>query len=133
MNPKKLKICFIGWANSEHVKRWVKWFADMGHEVHLLSNVYEDIPGVHVHAFQAKTKAGVAEDRSVAVSLQEESHVVVECAREYEVAAVVTAKRGDISILCEQIIHLTISYPTDRTIPYRRRHKAIPLPHSIQS
>ena len=64
INRKKLKICFIGWANSEHVKRWVRWFAGRGHDVHLISNVYEDIPGVHVHSFQARTTADVAEDKA---------------------------------------------------------------------
>ncbi|KAF0135198.1 MAG: glycosyl transferase group 1 [Candidatus Saganbacteria bacterium] len=54
MQKNKLKICFLGWANSEHVKRWVKWFAAQGHEVHLLSNVYEEIEGVTVHSLQNK-------------------------------------------------------------------------------
>lgn len=52
MLNKKLKICFIGWATSEHVKRWVSWFAARGHEVHLISNVFSEIPGVTVHALQ---------------------------------------------------------------------------------
>jgi len=60
---RKLKICFIGWANSEHVKRWVQWFAYRGHEVHLISNLYEDVPGVHVHSFQNKSTDDLAEDR----------------------------------------------------------------------
>ena len=34
----KLKICFIGWADSIHVQRWVKWFARQGHEVHLIES-----------------------------------------------------------------------------------------------
>lgn len=62
LDKHKLKIAFIGWANSEHVKRWVKWFAGRGHEVHLISNVYESIPGVCVHSFQARTTADLAED-----------------------------------------------------------------------
>jgi L-malate glycosyltransferase len=60
MRAKKLKICFIGWANSEHVKRWVQWFAARGHEVHLISNVYEAIAGVVVHSLQNTTAAEVA-------------------------------------------------------------------------
>lgn len=64
MKNKRLKICFIGWANSEHVKRWVKWFAERGHEVHLISNIYEEIPGVNVHSFQDRTTSDLSEDRS---------------------------------------------------------------------
>ena len=53
MNGKnKLKIAFIGWAESIHVERWVKWFASHGHEVHLISNSYKDIKGVKVHTLR---------------------------------------------------------------------------------
>lgn len=49
-----MKIAFIGWANSQHVKSWVQWFAGRGHEVHLISNIYEEIEGVIVHSLQNK-------------------------------------------------------------------------------
>lgn len=61
---RKLKICFIGWANSQHVKSWVQWFARQGHEVHLISNVYDEIPGVKVYSFQNRTAESLAEDKS---------------------------------------------------------------------
>lgn len=32
-----MKICYIADANSIHTQRWVKYFADKGHEVHLIS------------------------------------------------------------------------------------------------
>jgi len=32
-----MKICYIGSAGSIHTKRWVKYFADKGHEVHWIS------------------------------------------------------------------------------------------------
>ena len=32
-----MKIGFIGDAQSIHIQRWVNWFADRGHEVHLIS------------------------------------------------------------------------------------------------
>jgi glycosyltransferase involved in cell wall biosynthesis len=47
---KKLKICFIGWASSVHVQRWVQWFAGQGHEVHLISNGYYPIKSATVHS-----------------------------------------------------------------------------------
>ena len=33
----KMKICYVGSAGSIHTKRWVKCFADKGHEVHWIS------------------------------------------------------------------------------------------------
>jgi len=44
-----MKICFVGGAKSIHVQRWAKWFADRGHEVHLISPNYENIEGVKIH------------------------------------------------------------------------------------
>ena len=35
---QKVKLCFIGWAWSMHTKRYVEWFANRGHRVHLITN-----------------------------------------------------------------------------------------------
>lgn len=32
-----MKICYLADANSIHAQRWIKYFADKGHEVHLIS------------------------------------------------------------------------------------------------
>ena len=32
-----MKICYLADAGSVHTQRWVKYFADKGHEVHLIS------------------------------------------------------------------------------------------------
>jgi glycosyltransferase involved in cell wall biosynthesis len=32
-----MKICYLGNAKSIHIKRWIKYFADKGNEVHLIS------------------------------------------------------------------------------------------------
>ncbi|MFA6169606.1 MAG: glycosyltransferase family 4 protein [Candidatus Margulisiibacteriota bacterium] len=56
--PKKLKICFIGWSDSIHVQRWVQWFAERGHEVHLLSNSDCQVAGVTVHSLAGKRRGG---------------------------------------------------------------------------
>ena len=32
-----MKLCFLAGANSIHFYRWVKYFTDMGHEVHWIS------------------------------------------------------------------------------------------------
>lgn len=33
----RIKICFLGDVRSTHVQKFVKWFADKGHETHLIS------------------------------------------------------------------------------------------------
>ena len=32
-----MRICYIGDAQSIHMQRWVEWFANKGHEIHLIS------------------------------------------------------------------------------------------------
>jgi glycosyltransferase involved in cell wall biosynthesis len=44
-----MKICYIGSVKSPHIQRWGKWFADKGHEVHLITSNYAEIEGVTVH------------------------------------------------------------------------------------
>ena len=44
-----MKICFVGSAKSIHVQRWVKWFVERGHEIHLISPNYEKIEGVNIY------------------------------------------------------------------------------------
>lgn len=34
-----MKICYIGWANSIHTRRWVEWFALRGHRVSLITHL----------------------------------------------------------------------------------------------
>jgi glycosyltransferase involved in cell wall biosynthesis len=43
-----MKICYIGDGCSIHTQRWVSFFAKRGHEVFLLTDNPEDIPGVQV-------------------------------------------------------------------------------------
>ncbi|MGD1046146.1 MAG: glycosyltransferase family 4 protein [Bacteroidota bacterium] len=38
MTNQKLKICYIGWAQSIHMQRIAKWFAQKGHEVSLITD-----------------------------------------------------------------------------------------------
>ena len=52
-----MKICFIADANSIHIHRWVIYFADKGHEVHVISNQsfgndnIENMKNVKLHLF----------------------------------------------------------------------------------
>ena len=43
-----MKICHIGWATSAHNARWVKWFADRGHDSYLITDQGE-IEGVKTY------------------------------------------------------------------------------------
>ena len=47
-----MKICFFSDAIAEHTRRWVKFFAQNGHEVHLISfneKKLDDYNSVNVH------------------------------------------------------------------------------------
>lgn len=43
---KKLKICNIGWAQSIHVERWLRWFAARGHEISIITDVPKPMEGI---------------------------------------------------------------------------------------
>ena len=44
-----MKICYIGDAQSIHMQRWAKWFADKGHDVHLITDTLAKIDNVKIH------------------------------------------------------------------------------------
>ena len=44
-----MKICFLGPANSTHIHKWVKWFSQQGHEIHVISFFFGKIEEAHVH------------------------------------------------------------------------------------
>lgn len=44
-----MKICFLADAVSPHTQKWATYFATDGHEVHVISFRYADIPGCTVH------------------------------------------------------------------------------------
>jgi L-malate glycosyltransferase len=48
---RKMKICYLANASSVHTRRWVRYFAASGHQVHLISYspLQDDIPNVTVH------------------------------------------------------------------------------------
>ncbi len=52
-----MRICLVGDATSIHIKRWVRWFSDRGHEIHLISDKPEEINGVRIHKLTIKTGA----------------------------------------------------------------------------
>lgn len=59
LENKKLKICYIADANSIHTKRWLKYFVNRGHKIHLipLADYNKKISGVIYHNLKIKFKA----------------------------------------------------------------------------
>jgi hypothetical protein len=51
-----MRICFVTHASNYHSKKWAGWFVSRGHEVHVISFAYEDIPGATVHSLASKVK-----------------------------------------------------------------------------
>lgn len=56
-----MKLCFIGSVETVHTRRWIRYFADRGHEVHLVSPLpyvlphlasSSEIENVNVHTFK---------------------------------------------------------------------------------
>lgn len=47
-----MKICYLANAQSVHTQKWAKFFADKGHEVHLISFEKAHIENVTVHNFK---------------------------------------------------------------------------------
>ncbi len=52
-----MKICFLSSANSAHTKKWCKWFAGRGHEVHVVSFIDGEVPGAAVHTVDTGASA----------------------------------------------------------------------------
>lgn len=46
---KRIKICYIGDAQSVHTRRWVKWFAKDGYDVHLITDRIGNIENVKMY------------------------------------------------------------------------------------
>lgn len=48
-----MKICYIS-TKTIHTRRWIKYFAGRGHEVHLITPEYDNIEGVKTHEVNPK-------------------------------------------------------------------------------
>ena len=44
-----MKVCYIGWGDSIHMQRIVKWFMRKGHEIHLITCRPIDLDNVVIH------------------------------------------------------------------------------------
>lgn len=44
-----MKICYIGAPQTIHLQRWMKYFIDKGHEVHVITPEPAEIEGAYIH------------------------------------------------------------------------------------
>lgn len=44
-----MRLAFLSIGRHIHTERWIRWFADQGHECHLLTVQPSSIPGIQVH------------------------------------------------------------------------------------
>ncbi len=49
---KKMKICYLASAKSIHVKRWAQYFAQRGHEVHVISLMPSDTDSIKTYVLE---------------------------------------------------------------------------------
>lgn len=46
-----MRICYIGWGHSIHTTRWLQWFADREHDIHLITDAMPcALENVNVHS-----------------------------------------------------------------------------------
>ncbi|MEI6123275.1 MAG: glycosyltransferase [Bacteroidota bacterium] len=64
-----MKICFVANAESIHTVRWVSYFVNRGHEVHLISHKGRNIEGVVFHSLKTIGKSRITLERIRLVNL----------------------------------------------------------------
>lgn len=60
---ENMKICFVASAESTHTVKWLKYFIDKGHEVHLISNKGHEINGATFHKLTTIGNAKITTER----------------------------------------------------------------------
>jgi len=52
-----MRLCYLGSANNIHTQRWVKYFAEKGYDIHVISYEFENIDNVKVYTLsEAKNR-----------------------------------------------------------------------------
>lgn len=70
MNEKNMKICFLAPANNYHTKKWCKWFAEKGHDVHVISFIDDTIENVTIHFIDSGASVNSSDSRKLAYLLK---------------------------------------------------------------
>lgn len=58
-----MRICYVGWGDYVHVRRFARWFSGRGHEVHVITHHPVAMPGVVMHDLRAGSGARSRADR----------------------------------------------------------------------
>jgi glycosyltransferase involved in cell wall biosynthesis len=58
-----LRICYVGWGDYVHVRRFARWFSGRGHEVHVITHHPVAMPGVVMHDLRVGSGARSRADR----------------------------------------------------------------------
>jgi len=53
----RIKICYVGDAQSVHTKKWVEHFSKKGYDVHLISDTFAELDGVTLHMIEGREKS----------------------------------------------------------------------------
>jgi glycosyltransferase involved in cell wall biosynthesis len=56
----KIKLCFLADARVTHSQKWVSFFAQRGHEVHLITFREDRIPGVQIHLIKRRVPVHIS-------------------------------------------------------------------------
>lgn len=51
-----MRICYIGDADNIHMQKWVNWFANKGHDVHLITDFPAELKGVKIYIIGNKKR-----------------------------------------------------------------------------
>ena len=52
-----MKICYFGNPQTIHLQRWVRYFIDKGHEVHIVTPEPSEIEGAYIHDVSRSTSS----------------------------------------------------------------------------
>ncbi len=52
-----MRICYFGNPQTIHLQRWMKYFIDKGHEVHVITSEPAEIEGAHIHDVFSSTSS----------------------------------------------------------------------------
>ncbi len=100
----RLKVCYIGWANSIHMQRIARWFARRGHEINLITDQPANLDNVAIYDISRETDMRSAYIRYVCSGFD---------ARRIELFKSLFRIRGLVKKITPDILHLqTLYYPS---------------------
>ena len=71
-----MKICILADAQSSHTQKWAQYFAGMNHDVHIISFLNAEIPGVTVHNIEFKWRGVINHSTSTFSTIRKLSYLL---------------------------------------------------------